>query len=114
MDGRGSTGSPCGAPTENTRRVLQERLAIFWANIARVRKFIQLTKGYDPHMTNIDQSPYHKNEAGSQGAMTLNLKGASKVVLKEGHADARARWTSNATICSDFRGGHTRLANPRA
>ena len=84
--------------------VLQERLAIFWANIARVRKFIQLTKGYDPHMTNIDQSPYRKNEAGSQGAMTLNLKGAPKVVLKEGHADTRARWTSNATTCSDFRG----------
>ena len=57
------------------RHVLEERLAIFWINLARVRCFIQLAKGYDPHMTNIDQTPYHKNEAGSQGATTLSVKG---------------------------------------
>ena len=48
--------------------VLQERLVIFWTSLARLRAFVQLTKGHDPHMDNIDQSPYHRNEAGSQGA----------------------------------------------
>ena len=59
------------------RHVLEERLAIFWINLARVRCFIQLAKGYDPHMTNIDQTPYHKNEAGSQGATTLSVNGGA-------------------------------------
>ena len=69
------------------RHVLEERLAIFWINLARVRRFIELAKGYDPHMTSVDQTPDHKNEAGSQGATTLSVKGAPIVVLKEGHAD---------------------------
>ena len=55
-------------------------------------------------MTNIDQSPYHKNEAGSQDAMTLSVKGAEHVPLCENHADTRNRWTSNTTTLSDFRG----------
>ena len=82
--------------------VLEERLQAFWLNLARVRKFAQMMYGYDPAITNCDQSPYHKNEAGSQGATTLSVKGAPIVVLKEGHADARSRWTSCTTTLSDF------------
>ena len=82
--------------------VLEERLQAFWLNLARVRKFVQMMKGYDPAMSNCDQSPYHKNEAGSQGATTLSVKGAPIVVLKEGHADTRSRWTSCTTTLSDF------------
>ena len=63
-----------------------------------------MAKGYDPHMTSVDQTPYHKNEAGSQGATTLLVKGAPIVALKEGHADTRARWTANTMTCSDFQG----------
>ena len=40
--------------------VLEERLQAFWLNLARVRKFVQMMKGYDPAMSNCDQSPYHK------------------------------------------------------
>ncbi len=84
--------------------VLEERLVIFWLNLARLRRFIQLMKGYDPSMTNLDQSPYHKNESGSQNATTLSVKGAPIVVLKEGHADTRSRWSACTITCSDFRG----------
>ena len=49
------------------RHVLEERLAIFWINLARVRRFIQLVKGYDPHMTNIDQPPPTKMRLGAKG-----------------------------------------------
>ena len=82
--------------------VLQERLVIFWTNLARVRTAVLLLKGHDPHMTNIDQSPYHRNEAGSQGATTLSVKGAPIVALKEGHAATRARYSVCTTTCSDF------------
>jgi hypothetical protein len=84
--------------------VLEERLVIFWLNLARLRRFIQLMKGHDPSMTNLDQSPYHKNESGSQNATTLSVKGAPIVVLKEGHADTRSRWSACTITCSDFRG----------
>ena len=59
-----------------SKHVLEERLAIFWTNLARVRRFIQMAKGYDPHMTSVDQPPYHKNEVGGQGATTLSVTGA--------------------------------------
>ena len=89
--------------------VLKERLQIFWLNLVRVRMFILLVFGYDPHMTNVDQSPYHKNEAGSQDAMTLSVKGADSVPLKENHAGTRARWTTNTTTCAGFQGGTRRV-----
>ena len=37
--------------------MLEERLVIFWTNLARVRRFIELAKEYDPHMTSVDQTP---------------------------------------------------------
>ena len=39
------------------RHVLEERLAIFWINLARVRRFIQLAKGYDPNICLLYTSP---------------------------------------------------------
>ena len=48
-----------------TKAVLEERLRIFWLNMARVRKFVQMHHGYDPAMDNLDQTPYHMNEAGA-------------------------------------------------
>ena len=39
------------------KHVLEERLAIFWTNLARVRRFIEMAKGYDIHMTSVDQTP---------------------------------------------------------
>ena len=59
------------------KHVLEERLVIFWTNLARLRCFVQLAKGYDPQMTSIDQTPYHTNEAGSQGATTLSVNGGA-------------------------------------
>ena len=35
-------------------------------------------------MTSVDQTPYHKTEAGSQGATTLSVEGAPIVALEEG------------------------------
>ena len=48
------------------KQVLEERLMIFWLNLARARKFVMMHKGYDPEMDNLDQTPYHMNEAGMQ------------------------------------------------
>ena len=48
------------------RWVLAERLDFFWLSVAKVRKFISLAFGYDPRCRNIDQSPFHANEAGSK------------------------------------------------
>ena len=47
------------------RTKLAERLKIFWIVAAKLRKLISLTFGYDPQFRNLDQSPFHGNEAGS-------------------------------------------------
>ena len=47
------------------KRVLEERLRIFWANMLRVRTMAQRVLGYDLDVTNMDQSPFHMNEAGA-------------------------------------------------
>ena len=75
------------------RWVLGERLEIFWITVAKVRKLIMLTFGYDPDCRNIDQSPSHSNEAGSKACNTLALKGAptlplSKTMLPRGRGGA--------------------------
>ena len=93
--------------------ILQERLQIFWLNLVRLRTFIRLVFGYDPHMTNVDQSPYHKNEAGSQDAMTLSVKGDTQL-----SAERKPRgYTGALDIQHDkvlgFRRGEPRLANSR-
>ena len=78
------------------RPVLAERLKIFWIVTARVRRLVQLTFGYDPAFRNIDQSPFHGNEAGSAECNTIVLKGAPTVPLVENHAATRERWSLNS------------------
>ena len=82
--------------------VLLERCQIFWSNVFRVRALILAKFGYDPALWNFDQSPYHMNEAGSKETGTLALRGQPVVVLKEGHAATRARWSMNTMCISDF------------
>ena len=82
------------------RWVLAERLEIFWITVAKVRMLIILTFGYDPDCRNIDQSPFHINEAGSKACNTLALKGAPTVPLIENHAATRARWSLNSVTFS--------------
>ena len=88
--------------------VLLERCQIFWSNVFRVRAFIVAKFGYEPALWNFDQSPYHMNEAGSKETGTLALRGQPVVVLKEGHAATRARWSMTTMCVSDFEEAHTR------
>jgi hypothetical protein len=53
------------------KHVLESRLSIFWANLARVRALASLLFGYELEAMNIDQTPYHMNEAGG-GMMSAN------------------------------------------
>lgn len=80
--------------------VMGERLEIAWMNIARVRALCVACHGYDPHMENWDQSPFHNNETGSANQKTLAVSGVT-VPLVEGHADTRKRWTANLVTYSD-------------
>ena len=82
--------------------VLTERLGIFWENTFRLRRAAQLCLGYDLAMDNVDQSPFHKNEAGSKDVCSLSLRGAPTVPLIEGHAATRSRWSANTTTQSDY------------
>ena len=82
------------------RPVLAERLKIWWVNISRLRKLVILHFGYDPVFRNIDQSPFHGNEAGSAECNTLALKGAPTVPLVENHAATRERWSLNSVTDS--------------
>ena len=82
------------------RVVLAERLKIFWLETAKLRKLVQLTFGYDPKFRNVDQSPFHGNEAGSAECNTIALKGAPTVPLIENHAATRSRWSLNSVTDS--------------
>ena len=86
------------------RGVLAERLKIFWITTAKLRKLVILTFGYDPVCRNIDQSPFHGNEAGSAECGTLALKGAPTVPLIENHAATRARLSLNSVTDSSEKG----------
>ena len=79
-----------------SRATLEERLEIFWKTIYKLTKFVQLAKGYRPDMRNIDQSPFHKNEAGSHVTGSIALKGAPVVPLLENHGSTRERWSLNS------------------
>ena len=68
-------------------------IKIFWTATAKLRKLIIPTFGYDPKIGNLDQSPFHGNEAGSQECNTIALEGAPTVPLVENHAATRERWT---------------------
>ena len=78
------------------RHILAERLEIFWLSVAKLRKLVQLHFGYDPDCRNVDQSPFHGNEAGSAACNTLALKGAPTVPLIENHHATRERWSLNS------------------
>ena len=56
--------------------------------------------GYDPHILNWDQSPFHHNESASAAKPCLAVKGGL-VPLVEAHDDAKSRWTANLTVYSD-------------
>ena len=47
------------------KNVLGDRLQIFWRNLVRVRHLAVQLLGYDLDVINVDQSPFHVNEAGS-------------------------------------------------
>ena len=51
------------------RRILAELLEIWWTNLLRIRQLILCEFGYDPEMQNFDQSPFHRNEAGSWASL---------------------------------------------
>ena len=82
------------------RHILLERLEIFWLNLCRVRRLCQMMHGTDPDIINFDQSPFHMNESGSKESKTLEIRGTSKVTLKEGHSASRERWSANTLTCS--------------
>ena len=83
------------------RHVLAERLRITWENTCRVRALAQEVLGYDLDFDNLDQSPFHMNEAGSQAQKSLSIRGGGVVPLKEGHAQTRTRWTLQTTTTSN-------------
>ena len=80
------------------REVLADRLCRFWIALFSIRMFIYLKFGYDPDMRNIDQLPFHRNEAGSAARNTLALTGAPIVPLIENHAATRERWSLTSPI----------------
>ena len=82
------------------RWVLAERLKMFWIAAAKLRMLVLLTFGYDPEFRNVDQSPFHSNEAGSAECGTLALKGAPTVPLIESHAATRERISLNSVTDS--------------
>ena len=82
------------------RWVLAERLQIFWLVKAKLTMLVKLHFGYEPDCRNVDQSPFHRNEAGSKGCNTLALKGAPTVPLIENHAATRERWSLNSVTDS--------------
>jgi len=83
------------------RWVLAERLEIFWIDVHSLMKLIYLHFGYRPRLLNIDQSPFHKNEAGSQEFGTIAMQNAVTVPLLEDHAATRERISLNSITWSD-------------
>ena len=65
-----------------SKAILEERLIIWWLNLARVRALCLAVFGYDPEMENWDQSPFHHNEIGSQNARTVAVCGSREVPLE--------------------------------
>ena len=81
--------------------ILAERLRIAWENIYRVRQLAIKVLGYDLDLDNLDQSPFHMNEAGSKAEKSMDIRGGGVVPLKEGHAQTRERWTLQTTTTSN-------------
>ena len=76
------------------RRVLKQMLEVFWTTLFRIRQLAVLALGYEPILLNVDQSPYHHNETGSQNKPTLGIRG-STIPVVDGNSDVRSRWTAN-------------------
>ena len=76
-------------------------MEICWIDVHSLRKLIFLPFGYLPRFINIDQSPFHKNEAGSQEFGTLALQDAPTIPLIEDHAATRERTSLNSVTWSD-------------
>ena len=57
--------------------------------------------GYDLDIDNLDQSPFHMNEAGSKAEKSMSIRGSGIVPLKEGHSQTRQRWTLQSTTTSN-------------
>ena len=72
-----------------------KRLEIFWIVTAKLRTMVMVHFGDDPTFKNIDQSPFHQNEAGSKEWGTLALVGQHTVPLIVHHAATRERWSLN-------------------
>ena len=71
------------------RHVFMERNQIAWLNNIRVRYWILLATGQEPEcIDNMDQKPFHVNEAGSKYQKTLAFKGG-EVELIELHSATR-------------------------
>jgi len=65
--------------------------------------------GYDPGFRNVDQSPFHKNEARRIESNTVTIKGAPAVPLIENHASTRERWSLSTVTASKERRVKKRL-----
>ena len=63
------------------RWIVKERLCIFLLKVHKIRKWIILQFGYDPDFRNVDQSPFHRDEAGSVAHNTLVEQNAASVPL---------------------------------
>ena len=94
------------------RYVLQERLQIFWINIHKWRKWVSLEFGYDPHFRNVDQSPMHRNEAGSKCFKTITMKNSCKIPLIENHAHTRQRMSLSTVSNYSIKSMDDRLWKP--
>ena len=83
------------------KRVLEERLELWWITLHRLRALAVKCLGYDLEMENFDQSPFHNNETGAQNKSILGLSGSPSVPLIEGRQDVLERWTGQFTTWSN-------------
>ena len=67
----------------------------------RVRAMAVHLLGYELDLDNLDQSPFHMNEAGSRAEKSMSIRGSGVLPLKEGHAQTRERWTLQTTTTSN-------------
>ena len=51
-------------------------------------------------MRNLDQSPFHINEAGSHVTGTIAMRGGPIIPRLENHGDTRERWSLNSVTDS--------------
>ena len=69
--------------------------------LMRARAAVLAVWKADPVCWNVDQKPFHMNEAGSKCKETMSFKGESEIELHELHSHTRARWSANTCCISD-------------